>query len=233
LDNPRHVGPACQWPSRHAPHPDWLPGAALPPCRAIKAPCPSRRRMRPVPASAAPVSGAAPRCPTGPCPKPAPPPRGRPPARRLHRASRSAPTGRPPVSDRPTAPRAASTAPPEARRPADRPCPTGRPPRAPPPARRFPRAASTAPPPCPNPRRRRALRLLRGRAGGAPRHRAPPRARGGRVPPPSRPRTRGWRRWRRAHRRAPRAASKRCHRGCAARSAGRWKLVAAAALRAR
>jgi hypothetical protein len=41
------VGAACQWPSRHAPHPDWLPGAALLSHRAIKAP-----RVRPAPVRA-------------------------------------------------------------------------------------------------------------------------------------------------------------------------------------
>jgi hypothetical protein len=41
------MGAACQWPSRHAPHPDWLPGAALLSRRAIRVP-----RVRPAPVRA-------------------------------------------------------------------------------------------------------------------------------------------------------------------------------------
>jgi hypothetical protein len=36
------VGAACQWPSRRAPHPDWLPGAALLSRRTIKTPVSDR-----------------------------------------------------------------------------------------------------------------------------------------------------------------------------------------------
>jgi hypothetical protein len=46
------VSPACQWPSRHAPHPDWLPGAALLSRHAIKAP----RVLTPLPVSDRPRS---------------------------------------------------------------------------------------------------------------------------------------------------------------------------------
>jgi hypothetical protein len=54
------VGAACQWPSRHAPHPDWLPGAALLSCRAIKAPR-VRPADRPRSEAATPLLSGAPR----------------------------------------------------------------------------------------------------------------------------------------------------------------------------
>jgi hypothetical protein len=135
LENPRHVEPACQWPSCHAPHPDWLAGAVLLPCRAIKArvrPAVSDRPTGPAPpasAARAPASAA-----------PAPPLRRavrsrvrsrrcavRSPRSRLCRAlsealatRASAPTGA--VGSRPLCPEHRATTPPRGRR---RPPPTG------------------------------------------------------------------------------------------------------------
>jgi hypothetical protein len=69
------VEPACQWPSCHAPHPDWLAGAALLPCRAIKAPR-LTGRVRPADRPrASRLCHASPfrRAVRSPCPKPPPP----------------------------------------------------------------------------------------------------------------------------------------------------------------